>query len=79
MGHVPGGPETVIRGLLGALGEGGTLLMPALSYNLVRLAAPDVYPLFDYKNTPSIVGKITEYFRTRPGTLRSLHPTHNVG
>lgn len=78
MGYVPGGPETVVRGLLEALGSEGTLLMPALSFNLARLAAPGFYPLFDYKNTSSVAGKITEHFRTRPGTLRSLHPTHSV-
>jgi len=32
LGYVPGGPETVIQALLKALGPGGTLLMPALSY-----------------------------------------------
>jgi len=32
LGKVPGGAETVVRGLLHALGEKGTLLMPALSY-----------------------------------------------
>ena len=74
LGHVPGGPEAVIGGLLTALGPEGTLLLPALSYELV---GPE-QPVFDVRNTPSNVGAIPEHFRARPGTLRSMHPTHSV-
>ena len=74
LGQVPGGPETVMRGLIDALGPQGTLLLPALSYESVGAA----YPLFDVLRTPSCVGAIPEYFRTRPGTVRSVHPTHSV-
>jgi len=74
MGYVPGGPETVIQGFLKALGPEGTLLMPALSYETVHAQNP----VFDLLRTPSNVGAIPEYFRTRPGTLRSIHPTHSV-
>jgi aminoglycoside 3-N-acetyltransferase len=74
MGHVPGGPETVIQGLLKTLGDAGTLLLPSLTYETVTRHKP----VFDVRATPSCVGAITEYFRTRPGTLRSLHPTHSV-
>jgi aminoglycoside 3-N-acetyltransferase len=74
LGHVPGGPETVIRGLLRALGPDGTLLMPALSYEHVL----PTRPYFDVRQTPSNVGAIPEFFRTRPGTRRSVHPTHSV-
>ncbi len=72
LGPVPGGIETVVQGLLLAIGPEGTLLMPALSW---ALRPPEV---FDVRQTPSIVGAITEYFRTREGTTRSLHPTHSV-
>jgi aminoglycoside 3-N-acetyltransferase len=34
--------------------------------------------LFDVRLTPSNVGALPEYFRARPGTLRSVHPTHSV-
>jgi len=74
LGDVEGGPETVIQGLLGALGPTGTLLMPALSYEHVTRRAST----FDVWHTPSNVGAIPEYFRTRPGTRRSVHPTHSV-
>ena len=74
MGNVPGGPETVIQGLVKTLGDAGTLLLPSLTYETVTRQKP----VFDIRSTPSCVGAITEYFRTRPGTLRSLHPTHSV-
>lgn len=74
LGYVPGGPETVVRGLFQALSASGTLLMPALSYELVTPRNP----VFDVHRTPSNVGAITEHFRTRPGTRRSVHPTHSA-
>ena len=54
------------------LGEKATLLMPALSYEIVTKENP----VFDQVKTPSNVGFQTEYFRTQPGVLRSVHPTH---
>lgn len=74
LGPVDGGAEAVILGLLEALGPRGTLLMPALSYATVTPASP----VFDQAKTPTCVGYLCEYFRTRPGTLRSQHPTHSV-
>jgi aminoglycoside 3-N-acetyltransferase len=74
LGHVPGGAETVIRALLDALGPDGTLLLPALSYEHANARSP----FFDVDHTPSNVGLIPETFRTRPGTLRSVCPTHSV-
>ena len=72
LGPVPGGIETVIRGLLEAIGPDGTLVMPALSW---ALRPPDA---FDVMHTPVNVGAVPEYFRTRAGTRRSVHPTHSV-
>lgn len=74
LGQVPGGPETVIRGLLEALGTEGTLLFPALSYETVN---PE-HPVFDIAFSPSNIGAIPEHFRKRPGTIRSICPTHSV-
>ena len=74
LGYVADGPEAVIQGLLAALGPAGTLLMPALTYETVTTK----HPAFDVGNTPSNVGLIAETFRTRTGTLRSIHPTHSV-
>jgi aminoglycoside 3-N-acetyltransferase len=65
-------PETIIHALIHAIGDSGTLLFPALSY----LQTPPT--VHDTRTTPSCVGFLSEYFRTRPGTRRSLHPTHSV-
>jgi aminoglycoside 3-N-acetyltransferase len=72
LGTVPGGIETVVRGLIEAVGPSGTLLVPALSW---RLRPPEI---FDPLETPTNIGAIPEYFRLRKGTLRSVHPTHSV-
>jgi aminoglycoside 3-N-acetyltransferase len=72
LGPVPGGIEVLVQGLLLAVGPEGTLLIPALSW---ALRPPEI---FDLRRTPSNVGAIPEYFRSREGTTRSLHPTHSV-
>ncbi len=74
LGPLEGGAETVIRSLLGAVGEEGTLLLPGLSYRTVHAA----HPVFDLLETPVCVGALPEYFRRRAGTQRSIHPTHSV-
>ncbi|NMA43375.1 MAG: AAC(3) family N-acetyltransferase [Oligosphaeraceae bacterium] len=74
LGPLPGGAETAVASLLEVLGEEGTLLFPALSYRSVNAENP----CFDVRRTPCCVGALPEYFRTRPGTLRSIHPTHSV-
>lgn len=74
LSHIPQHPEGVIKGILHAIGESGTLLMPALSYESVTADQPH----FDVRHTPSNVGALAEYFRQQPGVLRSLHPTHSV-
>jgi len=72
--QVPGGANTIIEGLLKAIGDKGTLLMPALSWENVT----PLNPVFNIKDTPSCVGLIAETFRLLPQTSRSLHPTHSV-
>ena len=72
--RVEGGPETVIQGLLRALGPQGTLLLPALSYATVHADQTR----FDRDTTPSCIGTIPEHFRRRGGTVRSGSPTHSV-
>lgn len=74
LGSVPGGAETVIQALLEVLGDEGTLLFPAFSFRTVNANNP----VFNVKETPSCIGALPEYFRTRPGTIRSIHPTHSV-
>lgn len=74
LGQVSGGAETVIAGLREAIGDRGTLLMPALSYAYVHASQP----LFSPRWTGTCVGLIPETFRRMPGVFRSVHPTHSV-
>lgn len=67
-------PQDVIDGLLSALGEDGTLVLPALSY----MHCNPNQRCFDYNGTPSNVGALPEYFRTQvKGVVRSINPTHS--
>lgn len=52
----------------------GTLLMPTMSWRYVK---PET-PFFDELETPSNTGVLTEIFRQKYATRRSLHPTHSV-
>ena len=74
LGKFPGKAELVIEALQQSVGDYGTLLMPALSYDTVN----GDHPYFDVRNTPSCVGALTEYFRKQPGVIRSVMPTHSV-
>jgi aminoglycoside 3-N-acetyltransferase len=74
LGYVEGGAEAVIRALTEALAPGGTVMMPTFTFSLAIWRMPP----FERDLSPSRVGKVTEVFRTMPGTLRSEHPTHSV-
>lgn len=66
-------PEQVIADLAEYMMD-GTLLLPTMSWRYVKPAKPD----FSELETPSNTGVLTEIFRTRFATRRSLHPTHSV-
>jgi aminoglycoside 3-N-acetyltransferase len=72
-GRVEGGEKTVLSALLSILGEEGTLVMPAFSRYLQN--GEDSW---DREKTPSLMGRISETFRTMPGTLRSNHAAHSI-
>ncbi len=92
IGWVVGGPQTVVRALLEALGEEGTLVLPAATpqcadpatWKDLRVPAEhlqqvrDHLPVFDPRTTPTPLGAVPEAFRTWPGTLRSDHPLESV-
>lgn len=69
-GHdIAGGPETVIRALLRAIGESGTLVMPVFTHPAEHV---------DLRTAPSRLGLISETFRRWPGVVRSNDATHSV-
>lgn len=89
LGWVCGGPQAVISTLIKAVGNNGTLVMPAHSgdwsdpANWGNPAVPqewmqtiyDNIPAFDPKISPTRgMGRIAELFRTVPNTVRSNHP-----
>lgn len=73
MGEIDGGAETVVTGLMDAIGEDGTLVFPTFCQK-------------DFVNTyktwhldkESDVGYLTNYFRKREGSIRSDQATHSV-
>jgi len=73
-----GTPLDMVNALAELVGEKGNLLMVSIPF---RGAAYDYLALnkpFNVKKTISMMGLVTEMFRRREGTLRSLHPTHPV-
>ncbi len=60
--------DLLIEAIEAAIGADGTLVMPAFSYSFTR-GEP-----FDISNTPSVVGMVTERFRTRPSVRRTADP-----
>jgi aminoglycoside 3-N-acetyltransferase len=78
IGHLKNGPQTFVEALLEVIGSNGNLLMPTSPNNVYQLNYIQNTPFFDVRNSPSKTGAITEYFRTYPGVVRSLHPTEPV-
>jgi aminoglycoside 3-N-acetyltransferase len=77
-GTIEGGPEAVIGAFEQVLGPDGLIVMPAFPLDRPALDYLREGPVFDLRNTPSRMGAVSERFRTSPGAVRSLHPTHSV-
>jgi aminoglycoside 3-N-acetyltransferase len=73
-----GGPVDVIRTLQQAVGMDGTLMMPTIPFRGTAVEHALGDPVFDVRQTVSMMGLITELFRRSPGVVRSIHPTHSV-
>ena len=74
LGEIDGGAKTFFDAFLETLGDEGTLILPALSYNRVNFDNPE----FDREATGTCVGYLPEFFRTSvPEVVRSLHATHS--
>ncbi len=65
--------EGMVEALLGYLNK-GTLVMPTMTW---RTITPE-HPRWDEIETPSHTGILTEVFRTRYASARSIHPTHSA-
>jgi len=89
IGQVAGGPETVIRAMLSALGPDGTLVLPTFRDGVSleglhktappgKLAEASALPVFDPHTAPTNMGAIPEAFRHWPGVIRSAHPSVSV-
>lgn len=76
MGHVVGGPNTVIDGFLEAVGPAGTVCVPTLWWFVAD--PPMRLEDWDIETSPSYPGAITEAFRRRADSVRSSNPTHSI-
>src|SRR5512137_2180369 len=63
-GSVTGGAKAVVDALLEDVGPTGTLLMPTLTGDRP----------YNFRTSRSAMGAVTEEFRKRAGTVRSLNP-----
>jgi aminoglycoside 3-N-acetyltransferase len=77
-GSFEDGPGTVIAGFGNVLGPEGLLAMAAFPLTGPAIEHLAREPTFDARTAPSRMGAISETFRRRPGTRRSLHPTHSI-
>lgn len=73
LGMVVGGIQTLVEAMLSVIGDAGTLIAPTLTFRDVS----ETNRVFDYVNTPSCVGAVSEYIRHMDGVKRSIHPTHS--
>ena len=73
LGYVQGGARAVVEAIASAVGPEGGVMMPSFPA-LDPLPALPAAASLDEVETPSAAGMVSEAFRLRPGTLRSLHP-----
>jgi aminoglycoside 3-N-acetyltransferase len=73
-GYVRGGMPAIYQTLVEFIGPQGTLVMPTHSWDQVAKGLR----IFDVQETRSCVGAFTEWFRSQPNVVRSMHPTHSV-
>jgi len=81
-GQVDGGGRTVCETLVDAVGDGGTIVMPAFTYAETSSDPASIghtRPLAFHQDLPVSreIGATAEAFRHLPGVLRSSHPTHS--
>lgn len=78
MSGFQGTPLDLVNALAETVGERGNLLMVSIPFRGSAYDYLEEGKVFNVRKTMSMMGLVTEMFRRRPGTLRSLHPTHPV-
>ncbi len=78
MCHFKGSPADAIDAMIEAVEPGGTVVMPAFSFDGTSLDYLRTRPTFNVRTAPARTGLLCEVFRRRSDTVRSLHPTHSV-
>jgi len=61
-----------------AVGPQGHLLMPSMGYHSALIDYLTRLKSFDVRRSPSTMGLMSEFFRRRPGVVRSAHPAHPI-
>jgi aminoglycoside 3-N-acetyltransferase len=78
-GRVEGGAGALCAALLDAVGDGGTILLPAFTATETLSGRTVGRPVAYHPDMPVSreIGVVAEAFRHLPGALRSSHPTHS--
>ena len=82
LGQVDDGARSVCESLVDAVGDAGTVVMPAFTYAETSSdpsAVGSRRPIAFHPDLPVSreIGAVAEAFRHLPGVLRSSHPTHS--
>ena len=78
LGHVVGGPQTLLDALAQVLGPKATIIVPTYPFSSSALEYATSSQPFDAVLDGSHMGAITELVRSQPVAMRSKHPTHSV-
>jgi aminoglycoside 3-N-acetyltransferase len=78
IGHVEGGAATVVQTLLEAVGDGGTLLFPALTFKGSLTLFLRENQTVDLRRSPATTGAIPRAAAAHPLARQSSHPTHSA-
>ncbi len=80
IGYVDGGPRTVLRALIDAVGPSGTLVVPTywLPGGTILATCGNADYVFDPRRHGTHLGSLPAAFLGLDGIARSVHPTHSV-
>ena len=74
LGKIENNVEGFYKAIRDVIGEEGTIIVPTFTYSFRR------NEVFDKLRTPAPkqLGPFSEFIRTHPSSIRSLHPLHSV-